>query len=188
VPDVPAFPDPLAAGVPVTTPPLPAAARNVGHGHVFPRPDGRLSRCGGPALCRTCSDDAAKRETAREQADHELTALRALVRNLQDLHGEPWVPRLLAWLTGEAAVLDFDGEEVPPRLRALLDTVNRAWEDFADPLPADPEPGHWRPLRGRCRDLVSDWQANAGSRPLGDPTADAWNTAAAQLLAAVDAR
>jgi hypothetical protein len=34
-----------------------------------------------------------------------------------------------------------------------------------------------RALRG----LVSDWQANAGSRGLGDPTADTWTAAAQQL-------
>lgn len=28
--------------------------RNVGHGHVNPRPDGLKARCGGPALCGQC--------------------------------------------------------------------------------------------------------------------------------------
>lgn len=36
--------------------------------------------------------------------------------------------------------------------------------------------------RARVRNLVSDWQANAGSRALGDRTADTWNEAALQLL------
>lgn len=32
---------------------------NTGHGHVWPRPDGRRNRCGGPALCGRCREDAA---------------------------------------------------------------------------------------------------------------------------------
>lgn len=35
--------------------------QNVGHGHVFPRPDGVRARCGGPALCRECARDLARR-------------------------------------------------------------------------------------------------------------------------------
>lgn len=31
--------------------------RNTGHGHVFPRPDGVRSRCGGPATCDDCHAD-----------------------------------------------------------------------------------------------------------------------------------
>lgn len=36
------------------------------------------------------------------------------------------------------------------------------------------------------RRLVTDWQANSGSRPLGDPTAETWNECARQLLRALD--
>lgn len=39
-----------------------------------------------------------------------------------------------------------------------------------------------------ARFLVGDWQANAGSRPLGDPTAHIWDLAARQLLAVLDGR
>lgn len=38
----------------------------------------------------------------------------------------------------------------------------------------------------KLRALVSDWQANGNSRPLGDPTADTWHTAARQLLEVLD--
>jgi len=30
---------------------------NIGHGHVFPRDDGVVARCGGPAICRGCALD-----------------------------------------------------------------------------------------------------------------------------------
>ena len=38
-------------------------ALNVGHGHVIPRPDGVRARCGGPGLCRECSQDMARQRT-----------------------------------------------------------------------------------------------------------------------------
>jgi len=28
---------------------------NIGHGHVYPRPDGVLARCGGPLSCAECA-------------------------------------------------------------------------------------------------------------------------------------
>ncbi len=33
---------------------------NTGHGHVRPRPDGVLARCGGPSICRVCALEAGK--------------------------------------------------------------------------------------------------------------------------------
>lgn len=38
-----------------------------GHGHVKPRKDGQIMRCGGPGFCTACSVEAS----------HELTRLRA---------------------------------------------------------------------------------------------------------------
>lgn len=32
--------------------------KDLGHGHVYPRPDGARARCGGPALCSRCRADA----------------------------------------------------------------------------------------------------------------------------------
>ncbi len=34
--------------------------RNIGHGHVWKRPDGTRSRCGGPGLCSECAADAQR--------------------------------------------------------------------------------------------------------------------------------
>lgn len=45
------------------TDPVPS---NVGHGHVFPRPDGVKARCGGPALCHVCAADLARKNIAAE--------------------------------------------------------------------------------------------------------------------------
>ena len=39
----------------------------------------------------------------------------------------------------------------------------------------------------RLRALVSDWEANGNSRPLGDPTASTWHQCARQLLTELDA-
>ena len=33
------------------------SAASIGHGHVFPRPDGVKARCGGPGICPQCSKD-----------------------------------------------------------------------------------------------------------------------------------
>lgn len=41
--------------------------KNVGHGHVFPRPDGALARCGGPALCPECAADLAYKAQCEDQ-------------------------------------------------------------------------------------------------------------------------
>jgi hypothetical protein len=32
------------------------------HGHVVPRPDGMLARCGGPALCPACAQELAAQQ------------------------------------------------------------------------------------------------------------------------------
>lgn len=45
---------------------------NFGHGHVFPRDDGGVARCGGPAICAECALDAQR---AREGFSHSSSPL-----------------------------------------------------------------------------------------------------------------
>jgi hypothetical protein len=40
---------------------------NVGHGHVFKRPDGVKARCGCPGMCSECSRDLARAEQAQRE-------------------------------------------------------------------------------------------------------------------------
>lgn len=49
---------------------------NIGHGHVFPRPDGVKARCGGPGFCTECSKDAAVRahEVAHSSCGQHCTS------------------------------------------------------------------------------------------------------------------
>ena len=46
---------------------LPEYMTNSGHGHVWPRPDGKLYRCTGTSRCVACQSDLAKLTAAREK-------------------------------------------------------------------------------------------------------------------------
>ena len=61
--------------------PAPRADRplNLGHGHVWPRPDGARARCGGPGICRECSRDAALRDGGTGAARAHLRAAREML-------------------------------------------------------------------------------------------------------------
>lgn len=47
---------------------------NDGHGHVFERPDGRRTRCGGPIICADCALDEARRMMKLETAQRRKLA------------------------------------------------------------------------------------------------------------------
>jgi len=63
--------------------------KNVGHGHVYPRPDGMKARCGGPAICSECAADLARQDRdakeSRLAAKKELTRLREALQFIRDL-------------------------------------------------------------------------------------------------------
>lgn len=46
---------------------MPRYMTNSGHGHVWSRPDGSRTRCGGPRMCRVCAIDLADLSNARNE-------------------------------------------------------------------------------------------------------------------------
>ena len=100
------FPPPVPEA---SAPPL--AARNVGHGHVFARPDGRRARCGGPALCPECSKDATLLAARDADAAVAVGRLRAVVALLEDPGARP--PRAVVLEHLRAALADL-GPALPP--------------------------------------------------------------------------
>lgn len=53
---------------------------NEGHGHVYPRDDLRLARCGGPGICRQCTNEAYRKSVQDklkledEEREHQVRA------------------------------------------------------------------------------------------------------------------
>jgi hypothetical protein len=76
---------------------------NIGHGHVFPRPDGVKARCGGPAICMECAGDQARKAKASDL-----------------VHSEAFVQMFLGYLSGAIPEL---GKYPPARLLGV-------WECF----------------------------------------------------------
>lgn len=73
--------------------------QNVGHGHVFPRPDGMKARCGGPSMCSECAKDLAAKKAQGdvwkaeahnllEEAHRELDHARVFIRTREKMHPE----------------------------------------------------------------------------------------------------
>lgn len=56
-----------------------ASAKNVGHGHIFPRPDGVKARCCGPPRCRECAADKEKRDKEK-RASAEAVKLATVMK------------------------------------------------------------------------------------------------------------
>lgn len=63
---------------------MPMYGTNIGHGHVWSRPDGSRARCGGPGMCDACSRDAAWVEAAKRGELYEPVAT-----EMKDQDGHP---------------------------------------------------------------------------------------------------
>lgn len=59
---------------------------NTGHGHVWPRPDGMVARCGGPAMCQRCAIDAARTKQVKEPDMQTNQTPEALAEEIKALH------------------------------------------------------------------------------------------------------
>lgn len=91
---------------------------NNGHGHVWPRPDGFVARCGGPALCDECALDAAGLHGILTSKGISERVLRATVAaHLLD-GGDGEVSTLSMWCLGM-----WIGAEQPEIARAMLARV-----------------------------------------------------------------
>lgn len=55
-------------------PHYPRREENTGHGHVYPRPDGQRTRCGGPGRCPACTADGLEAATAWTAAALDASA------------------------------------------------------------------------------------------------------------------
>jgi hypothetical protein len=100
---------------------------NAGHGYAWPRPDGAVAKCGGPALCRECGADASMVDRWRKAASASTAAE----------HG-PIDPELHGLMNTLAHVLDvtLNGEDCPADKKQVgffLTTFNMN----------DPEPGRF---------------------------------------------
>ena len=116
--------------------------QNIGHGHVFPRPDGVRARCGGPAMCLACARDLARKNIesgsapgARDEDDApELTADDFKRPSAKWNAPEPSESRTTSLLLSQAARLlreyadDAHAEDVPDVLRWLAVYEGRSTE------------------------------------------------------------
>lgn len=70
-------------------------SQNEGHGHVYPRDDGVLARCGGPGICAKCSADQARKDSAAgsvilpKMGDPDRKAIGTRT-NMSASRGEDW--------------------------------------------------------------------------------------------------
>lgn len=113
-----------------------------GHGHVYPRPDGALARCGGPRLCLKCAADQRRKDAEELVQASSITAPANPIT-------EPCiaVPPEFAGTEAEAVALAVAGavasivtraqeaearaDELEKALRALVDSYPRT--SFAGP-------------------------------------------------------
>jgi hypothetical protein len=79
---------------------------NRGHGYVWPRDDGRVARCGGPALCAECAADAAAKADPARGVERPATP--GVTLGEDPLSGTPW-SRMVIGDDGVLCAWDRDG-------------------------------------------------------------------------------
>jgi hypothetical protein len=97
--------------------------------------------------------------------------------------------RVAGHLLEAIAAADLDlayHRELVGAVGVTAEVAGQVIDDLAKWRPVDDDPRAPSPVEGRLRALVSDWQANGGSRALGDHSDRAWHDAARQLLAVLD--
>ena len=112
---------------------------NTGHGHVWSRPDGLKSKCGGPTICAVCAKDAASVATPPAAAHAAAVS-------------EPWQPIDTAPLDRFVLLACPSGYKTTPRVFTTgimhSDYKQGRWVDHANDDLTDwgMEPTHWMPL------------------------------------------
>jgi hypothetical protein len=92
------FPSPLEGAEPPAPSPR---SLNVGHGHVFPRPDGKKTRCGGVGICPECTQQATLKEGAEAEIRGREAEARGRLTAICGVLEDPEAPAKRAWLLDE---------------------------------------------------------------------------------------
>lgn len=89
--------------------------RDVGHGHVWERPDGLKAPCGGPGLCSECAADAMRVREVKGLYDNDVDV--AILLRAKDACGKNLASRdkflgerglfndYMKWLEAEKAIV-----------------------------------------------------------------------------------
>ena len=87
---------------------IPQINKNTGHGHVNPRPDGLVARCGGPRLCSECIREAALKHDALPPMQEQCPCACCVTTsvNFHPITSPPLVPALPA---ARRTVIGFTG-------------------------------------------------------------------------------
>ena len=115
---------------------------NTGHGHVWPRPDGYRMRCGGPAMCAVCREDAEAFPPPKGYASHPAIDATAI-----SLRRGRLVAEAEAWISGRPAdALDVDlitrlaAEITGPKVETLavmpptVEGTLKMWDDLSNAI------------------------------------------------------
>ena len=133
--------------------PQPTPRTDSGHGHVFPRLDGFVARCGGPAMCPECAKDFAQvfsiapRPRRRRRAAQGAGEVSDLPENPQpfalSMRPSPDGHWVMGTYGNSFGVFDSTAALVE-YLRATADRVEREWaqrvKERANPTSQEPTP------------------------------------------------